>query len=70
MLDILPVENHIKQVRLNHMYKISKSSAPTYMVIMFQRKSQQYNARSSSLNYTLPSAKGPVGKGYHYNANQ
>ena len=32
MLDLSPVDYSIKYLRLNHMYKMSKSSAPSYNV--------------------------------------
>ena len=59
-LAMLKVEDRIKQLKLNHVYKIYHDEAPEYLISHFRKFSNihRYSTRGSSTNLILPKVKG------------
>lgn len=67
---MLNVENRVKQLRLNHVYKIFNGCCPSYLSEHFTRVSSlhNYNTRGSSENFIIPNVSGAVSKTFYFNA--
>ena len=59
-LGMLKVEDRIKQLKLNHVFKIYHDEAPEYLISHFRKFSNihRYSTRGSSTNFILPKVKG------------
>ena len=59
-LGMLKVEDRIKQLKLNHVFKIYHDEAPEYLISHFRKFSNihRYSTRGSSTNFNLPKLKG------------
>ena len=59
-LGMLKVEDRIKQLKLNHVFKIYHDEAPEYLISHFRKFSNihRYSTRSSATNFILPTVKG------------
>ena len=59
-LGMLKVEDRIKQLKLNHVFKIDHDEAPEYLISHFRKFSNfhRYSTRGSSTNFILPKVKG------------
>ena len=68
-LDILNVENRVRQLRLNHVHKIFYNKSPPYMKNNFTkvRDCHQYFTRSSEFNFWVPPIKGQQKTTFYYN---
>ena len=51
---ILPVHMRTEQLKLNHMYDISKGNAPNYMTSMFEKSNNTHDTRNSMSVFTIP----------------
>jgi len=56
-LGMLPVDQRVDQLKLNHMFNIFQGVAPSYLSDMFQLNEAIYNTRSSTSTYVLPHVK-------------
>ena len=60
-VNMLSVSNRVKQIKLNHVYKISKRTCPEYMCEEFNRISDtelRHCTRASIDNFFLPRVQG------------
>ena len=59
-LGMLKVEDRVKQLKLNHVFKIYNEIAPEYLNSQFTKLSNthRYNTRGSATNFLVPKAKG------------
>ena len=59
-LGMLPVEARVKQLKLNHVFKIFHNTAPSYMSHNFKKVSEQhfYSTRGSATNFVVPKIRG------------
>ena len=59
-LGMLKVEDRIKQLKLNHVFKIYHDEAPEYLISHFRKFSNIHrcSTRGSSSNFILPKVKG------------
>ena len=57
---MLKVEDRVKQLKLNHVFKIYNEIAPEYLNSHFSKLSNthRYNTRGSATNFLVPKAKG------------
>ena len=65
----LNVENRVKQLRLNHMYKIYYKKGPPYLGTNFVCSSdvRSYNTRSSNYNFIVPQCNSIMKQAFLYN---
>ncbi len=59
-LGMLNVKDRVKQLKLNHVFKIYHCTAPKYLCSHFRKLSNthRYNTRGSSTNFLVPKIKG------------
>ena len=64
------VEDRVKQLRVNHVFKIFHEISPQYLNYSFVRvtDSQSYNTRGSDYNFRIPSINGCYTKTFYYNS--
>ena len=67
---LLNIHNRAKQLRLNHMFNIFHSSAPTYLIQFFTKVSDIHShaTRVSPMNFHVPHVKGISAKSFFYQA--
>ena len=55
-LNMLNVNNRVKQLRLGHIHRVYYNKCPSYLKNNFERREDrmQYNTRSSSFNFNVP----------------
>ena len=65
----LNVENRVKQLRLNHVFKIFNGTSPSYLLDHFQKVSEfhGYNTRGSSENFVVPRVSNQVSTAFFCN---
>ena len=63
----LPLTSRVNTLMLGHMYKISISAAPKYMVDNFELISHQHNTKKSYKNYVIGSYKTSGQQTFKYN---
>lgn len=68
-LNWLNVENRVKQLRLNHMYKIFYKKSPSYLRADFRccADARFYNTRSSNFNFIVPQCNSVMKQTFYYN---
>ena len=69
-LGLLNVEHRVKQLRLNHVFKIYNNKCPSYMNENFTKVNEHhtYNTRSSQHNFVVPKIIGVESSTFYYNA--
>lgn len=67
---LLDIQNRARQLRLNHMFNIFHSLAPSYLNHFFTRTSDihSYDTRSSTWNYHVPKVGSYTKKSFFYQA--
>ena len=67
---MLNVEDRVRQLQLNHVYKIFNGDCPNYMSQNFYRirDMQRISTRASAYNYFVPRVEGEASKTFFYNA--
>ena len=60
MVGLLKVEDRVKQLKLNHVFKIYNEVAPEYLNSHFTKliNTHGYNTRGSATNFLVPKIKG------------
>ena len=70
-VNMLNVDNRVKQMKLNHVFKIWNGSGPDYMKEHFQKLSNislRNCTRASANNYFLPRVTGQGTNSFYYSA--
>jgi hypothetical protein len=70
-LGFLNVDDRVKQMKLNHAFKIFNNTSPGYLSEHFIKLSDmhRYNTRDSHLNFVIPRVQGKLGSDtFHYTA--
>ena len=64
----LNVEDRVKQLCLNHVFKVKTGSSPVYLKGMFTDVSQihKFNTRNSNHNFNVPSVKGVASNSFFF----
>jgi hypothetical protein len=67
-LNMLKVDDRVKQLKLNHVFNIYNNTAPHYMNFNFNKLSHthRYNTRGSSTNFLVPVIKGQTCNTFFY----
>ena len=65
-IGMLPVEQRVNQLKLNHMYNIFNGHAPEYVKNQVQRYSNCYNTRNSISSFMIPRVKGCGSHSFNY----
>jgi len=62
-LRFLNVEDRVKQLKLNHVFKIYHNMSPDYLRENFKKTSEvhRYNTRGSHFNFIIPKVRGQYG---------
>lgn len=68
-LNLLNVENRVKQLRLNHVHKIFYNLCPSYLKENFVplKEVHHHNTRSSGYNFLVPRCQGIDSSTFYYN---
>ncbi len=69
-IGMLDVKSRVKQLRLNHAYKIYNNSSPLYLVKNFTQVSEihAYGTRFSVNNFYVPKVQGAAVNTFFFNA--
>lgn len=67
-IQYLNVEDRLKQLCLNHLFKVKAGTSPSYLKDMFTEVSQvhNFNTRSRTHNFNLPSVKNIASNSFHF----
>ena len=65
----LKLDNRVKQLRLNHVFKIFKGTSPLYLLNHFHKvsESHRYNTRGSSENFVVPRVSSQASTTFFFN---
>ncbi|KAL4240342.1 hypothetical protein ACF0H5_001132 [Mactra antiquata] len=67
-LNMLNVNNRVKQMRLSHIHRVYYNKCPSYLKNNFERRedNMQYNTRSSSFNFNVPNVNNVSKQTFYY----
>ena len=67
-LNMLNVNNRVKQLRLGHIHRVYYNKCPSYLKNNFERREDrmQYNTRSSSFNFNVPNVNNVSKQTFYY----
>ena len=72
IINWIPVSEHVKQIKLNNMFRIIHGTAPKYLRVSFFMVSQEHDryTRTSVQSLVLPHVKSAGAKSFRYSASK